>query len=94
VLLPFADLLRTLAAVEAIALIGPSVYAIFKSIPVDQKIRFASLALMGVVVVAWQIEAWGHPWHWRIPVMIAALTLANAGVVMFLIEQRRAAHRD
>lgn len=88
-MLPIADMLRALAAVEALALIPPSVYAISKSIPVDQKLRFAALALMGVVVVAWQIEVWGHPWHWRIPVMVVALSFALTGVALFLTTQRR-----
>lgn len=88
--MPIADVLRLLCAAEALLLVPLCIYSIATPIAGDQKVRFGALALIGVVVVAGQIEALGGPGNWRMPVLAVGLGLAVAGVVMFLAHGRQA----
>ncbi len=84
-----ADALRALCAAEALALVVVCIYCAASRVPVDQRVRFSALALIGVVVVSGQIDAWGRPATWRMPVLAVALALAVVGSVMFLVKGRR-----
>lgn len=86
-----ADVLRLICALEALAIM-PACIACMLGGPMraDQRFRFSALALIACVVVAGQIDAWGKPGNWRMPILAVALALALTGEVMFLLHRRRA----
>jgi hypothetical protein len=83
-----ADVLRMVCAALALLLVPLCVYSIYRCSTPGQRLRFGGLALLGVVVVAWQIEALGHPLHWRVPLLLIGLTCALAGTVVYIRETR------
>lgn len=88
-----ADVLRVICVAEALALMPICVASMFgAAMGRHQRARFLGTALIGVVVVGYQIEYWGNPLTWRLPVLTVALTLACYGAVMFLLRRRRAEH--
>lgn len=89
--MPFADLLRVVCVAEAVVLVPQCVYAILgAAMSLDQRLRFVSLGLIGVVVAGGQIDAWGRPGNWRMPLLVLALALAVYGSARFLALRRRA----
>ena len=84
----WVDALRVLCAAMALLLVPLCVYSMYRCATRGQRLRFGALALLGVVVVAWQIEAWGHPLHWRVPLLFVALACALAGSVTYIRETR------
>lgn len=84
-----ADVMRALCVAMSLPLTSTCVFAVYRCVAWDQKLRFIGLAMIGVVVVAWQIEAWGHPLHWRVPILVLGLVSALAGTVTFLVRTRR-----
>jgi hypothetical protein len=82
------DTLRVICAALALLLVPLCVYSMYRCATLGQQLRFGALALLGVVVVAWQIEAWGHPLHWRVPILFVGLACALAGTVIHLRETR------
>jgi hypothetical protein len=85
---PLPDLLRWVSAVLALLLVPGCIYAAFARITWDQRARFIALALIGVVVVGAQLDGLGKPRTWRMPLVVAALLLADAGVGMYLLRRR------
>lgn len=84
-----ADVLRVICAALALLLVPLCVFSMCRCSTRGQWLRFAGLALVGVVVVAWQIEAWGHPLHWRVPLLAVGLACAVVGTILFLSQSRR-----
>lgn len=84
-----ADFLRAVCVALSLPLTVTSIFALPHCSARDQQLRFIGLAMLGVVVVAWQIEAWGHPLHWRVPTLALALACALAGTAIFLARVRR-----
>lgn len=86
---PLADAMRALCAAEALALVAVCIYAAVSPMSWDQRIRFLSLACIGVVIVSAQIDGWGQPGTWRTPVLAVGLGMAVAGTIMYLVKGRR-----
>jgi hypothetical protein len=84
-----ADVLRVICIVLALPLTFSCVYSMWRTRMVwDQQARFFGLALIGFVVVAGQIDAWGRPGNWRMPLLALGLVLALAGTVVHLVRTR------
>jgi hypothetical protein len=84
-----ADVLRVICVVLALLLVPSCVYCTYRCTTWSQRLRFAALALMGVVIVAWQIEMWGYPLRWWVVLLLVALLSALVGTAVFLREMRR-----
>jgi hypothetical protein len=84
-----ADATRLLCAIEATVLVLLCITCMLgAAMDRDQRVRYAALGLIGFVVVAGQIDAWGKPGNWRMPVLAVALGLAIYGSVAFLARRR------
>jgi hypothetical protein len=85
-----ADALRVICIVLALPLTFSCVYSMWRT-PMgrDQQARFLGLALIGFVVVAGQIDSWGRPGTWRLPLLALGLGLALLGTAVHLTRTRR-----
>lgn len=80
-----ADLLRIACIVLALPLAFTCVYSTWREhMTFDQRARFLGLAVIGFVVVAGQIDSWGRPGNWRMPLLAAGLLLALGGTIAHL----------
>lgn len=82
------DTLRWIGAAASLALLPVCIYAIFRRITWDQRIRFAALAAIGISVVGSQLDRVGTPGTWRTPVVTVGVILGLVGTVMFLLRRR------
>lgn len=85
-----ADLLRFYAAGVSLILVLTCIYCLYPSSGLDQRLRFGSLALLGVVITSGQIANLGEPGTWRLPLLAVAVTLAAVGSGMFVRADCRA----
>lgn len=86
---PVADAMRAVCAAEALVLVAVCIYAAYHPMDWGQRIRFLSLACIGVVIVGAQIDGWGQTLTWRTPVLAVGLGMAVAGTIMHLMKGRR-----
>lgn len=85
-----ADIVRLFCAALAVLLVPACIYAVFTHrMSLDQRVRFAALALLGVVIAGGQLDNLGQPGNWRMPVLATGLAAAVAGTVMYLVKLRR-----
>lgn len=85
-----ADILRLYSAGASLILVLTCIYCLYPSSGLDQRIRFGSLALLGVVITSGQIANLGEPGTWRLPLLAIAITLAVIGSGMFVRADYRA----
>jgi hypothetical protein len=85
-----ADVLRFYSAGASLLLVLVCIYCLYPSSGLDQRIRFGSLALLGVVITSGQVANLGEPGTWRLPLLATAVTLAVIGSGMFVRADRRA----
>jgi hypothetical protein len=79
-----ADILRLYCAGGSLALVVLCIYSLYAAPTLDQRIRFGSLALFGVVITSGQIANLGQPGTWRMPLLAVAVTAATVGTAMFV----------
>lgn len=84
-----ADVLRVICSGAGLLLTFTCVYSIMRCRSTGQMLRFAGLAIIGFVVVAGQIDAWGRPLNWRMPLLTLGLLSALVGTIAYLREIRR-----
>jgi hypothetical protein len=85
-----ADALRVICMILALPLAVSCVYSMWRTrMGRDQQARFAGLAVIGFVVVAGQIDSWGKPGSWRMPLLALGLALALAGTAVHLVRTHR-----
>jgi hypothetical protein len=85
-----ADVLRVICIVLALPLAFSCVYSMWRTrMGRDQQARFLGLAVIGFVVVAGQIDSWGNPGSWRMPLLAVGLAVALYGAVVHLVRTHR-----
>jgi len=84
-----ADALRVICILLALPLVFSCVYSMWRTrMRSDQRARFGGVAVIAFVVVAGQIDSWGNPGTWRMPLLAVGLALVLAGTVIHLIRTR------
>jgi len=83
------DALRVICGLLGLLLTFSCVYSACRSNSYDQRMRFGGLAVIGFVVIAGQIDAWGRPGHWRMPLLALGLGLALTGTFVYLARMHR-----
>ncbi len=84
-----ADVIRFLSALLALVLVPACVYAAVQAPLWDQRVRFVALAVLGALIIGWQLELVGEPPSWRMPFVVSGTALALTGVIMFLVRRHR-----
>lgn len=87
-----ADMLRWVVAVEALALAVACAYALPYSHSVDQRLRFAVLGVVGLIVVGGHFGALGGPLRWQLPALVPLLAVALISIMIFVRREARARH--
>lgn len=85
-----ADMLRLYSAAVSLILVLTCIYCMYPASTLDQRVRFGSLALLGVVITSGQIANLGEPGTWRLPLLAVAVTLGVIGSGMFVRADARA----
>jgi len=83
------DVLRVVCVALALPLSFVSFYSALRCGDRWQLLRFAGSALIGVVVTGAQIDGWGTPGTWRMPVVAVALACLLAGSIAYLGQVHR-----
>lgn len=80
-----ADFLRATCIGLALPLGFLCIYSMWRErMGGPQRLRFLGLAVISFVVASGQIDAWGAPISWRIPLLVVGLLFALGGTLASL----------
>lgn len=85
-----ADFLRLYCAGASLLLVAGCIYSLYAVPTLDQRLRFGSFALLGVVITSGQIDNLGQPGTWRLPLLAVAVTTAVVGTGLYVRADVRA----
>jgi hypothetical protein len=84
-----ADALRVICVGLGLPLTFTCVYGVMRTYAWDQKARFLGLSVIGFVVAAGQLNEWGEPVTWYMPLLAVGLAVSLAGTVTYLVKVHR-----